>query len=58
MNKCPLSARLDDREDASGATMIEYALMALLIAAACVAAVGVVGVNTNANFSKVGSSLN
>ena len=38
-------------KDEEGATMVEYALMAALIAAFCVAAVRVVGTNVNTTFN-------
>jgi Flp pilus assembly pilin Flp len=47
----------EDSKEAVGTTMIEYALMALLIAAACVAAVTYLGVSTSSSFSTVGSGF-
>lgn len=44
---------LDDR----AATMIEYGLMLALIAIACVAAVRMVGSNTNALFDNASSEI-
>ena len=41
-----------------GATMLEYALMAALIAVVCIAAVTLLGRNANTAFSKVGSTIN
>ena len=41
----------------SGATAIEYALLAALIALAVIAAMKIVGSKLSATFSKVGSSL-
>lgn len=38
-------------DDERGATMVEYCLMAVLIAVVCVLAVGAIGAATNANFS-------
>ena len=39
----------------NGATLIEYGIMAVLIAAVCVAVVGILGQNTNALFTAAGS---
>ena len=41
-----------------GATMLEYALMAALIAVVCIAAVTLLGSQAKQAFSKVGSSIN
>jgi pilus assembly protein Flp/PilA len=41
-----------------GATMVEYALMVALIAVVCIAAVSLVGTNSNAKFSQAGNSIN
>jgi pilus assembly protein Flp/PilA len=45
-------------KDESGATAIEYGLIAALIAVAIIVAVSTVGNETAATFSKVGDSLN
>ena len=46
------------KKDEKGATMLEYALMAALIAVVCIAAVTLLGTNASTAFSKVGSSIN
>jgi len=51
------SAGLRALRDRSGATAIEYGLIAALIAVAAVATMSVVGTNLNAVFGSVGSSL-
>jgi pilus assembly protein Flp/PilA len=43
--------------DESGATAIEYGLLAALISIAAIAAMKVVGQNLSTTFSKVGASL-
>lgn len=43
--------------DEEGATMVEYALMLALIAAVCVAAVGLIGSKASALFGSIGSTL-
>ncbi len=40
-----------------GATMVEYALMAALIAVVCIAAVTIVGQQANITFSTIGTKL-
>ncbi|MFN8391720.1 MAG: Flp family type IVb pilin [Bdellovibrionota bacterium] len=47
-----------DQKNEKGATMLEYALMAALIAVVCIAAVTLLGQNAQVAFSKVGSSIN
>ena len=44
-------------DSASGATAIEYALIASLIAVAIIAALGAVGTNLNTVFGEVSSNL-
>jgi len=44
-------------EDESGATAIEYGLLAALIAVAALAAMSVVGTKLSQNFSTIGVSL-
>ena len=44
-------------EDESGATAIEYGLLAALISVAALAAMQIVGTKLSANFSKIGVSL-
>ena len=40
-----------------GATMIEYALMAALIAIVCIAGVTVLGTSASTKFSQIGSGI-
>lgn len=40
-----------------GATAIEYALIAALIAVVCIAALGTIGTQANLSFSKIGSAV-
>jgi pilus assembly protein Flp/PilA len=40
-----------------GATMVEYGLMVALIAAVCIAAVALLGKQTNSTFTAVGASI-
>jgi pilus assembly protein Flp/PilA len=44
-------------QDQSGATAIEYGLIAALIAVACIAAMQTLGTNLNAKFDKVATTL-
>ena len=44
-------------KDESGATAIEYGLIAALIAVACIAALGTVGTQLDLTFDKVGTEL-
>jgi len=44
--------------DESGATAIEYGLIAALIAVACITALTNIGTELNATFTKVQTSLN
>ncbi|MCE2965581.1 MAG: Flp family type IVb pilin [Alphaproteobacteria bacterium] len=44
-------------KDESGATALEYGLLAALIAVAIIAAVTTLGTNLSNTFSKVGSSI-
>ena len=46
-----------DRKDDEGATMVEYGLMAALIAVVCLAAVALIGTNLDAQFDKIGEQL-
>jgi pilus assembly protein Flp/PilA len=46
------------KSEEKGATMLEYALMAALIAVVCIAAVTLLGTNARQAFSRVGSSVN
>ena len=54
-NTKPQQAEKDLSE--KGASMLEYALMAALIAVVCIAAVTLLGSNASKTFSKVGSTL-
>lgn len=40
-----------------GATAIEYALIAALIAVVCIAALGTIGTQANVTFSNIGSAV-
>ncbi|MER8491588.1 Flp family type IVb pilin [Mesorhizobium australicum] len=44
--------------DQSGATAIEYGLIAALIALAIIAGAGALGNSINAKFSKIGNTIN
>ena len=48
---------LQVREEEKGATMLEYALMAALIAVVCISAVTFLGEQASQTFSAVGSSM-
>lgn len=48
---------LNTEQDEKGASMLEYALMAALIAVVCIAAVTFLGAEASKAFSAVGSSL-
>lgn len=41
-----------------GATMVEYALMAALVAVVCIAAVTLLGNQASTQFSRIASSIN
>ncbi|MFN8391719.1 MAG: Flp family type IVb pilin [Bdellovibrionota bacterium] len=56
MNKKTNTVQQNQQE--KGATMLEYALMAALIAVVCISAVTLLGRNANTAFSKVGSTIN
>jgi pilus assembly protein Flp/PilA len=43
--------------DEEGVTMVEYGLIAALIAIVCIAAITVVGTQLNATFTTVGNAL-
>jgi len=43
--------------DDGGATMVEYGIMVALIAAVCIAVVGLIGQNVNTAFSSVSNQL-
>ena len=45
------------RPDEAGASMLEYALLAALIAIVCIAAITFLGVEASQTFSIVGSTL-
>lgn len=44
-------------KDERGATLVEYALLTVLIAVVCVAAISMVGTATSASLSRSGSSI-
>jgi Flp pilus assembly pilin Flp len=50
-----LSSVVPDREDDRGASLVEYALLLVLIAVVCVVGVTVLGETTNEGFSTGGS---
>ncbi|MFN8390734.1 MAG: Flp family type IVb pilin [Bdellovibrionota bacterium] len=60
MNKVisPKTDAVKDNQSERGATMLEYALMAALIAVVCISAVTLLGRNASTAFSKVGSAVN
>ena len=45
------------KEEEKGASMLEYALLAALIAVVCIAAVSFLGVQASKAFSNVGSAV-
>ena len=45
------------KESDKGASMIEYSLIAVLIAIVCLGGVGILGRTTSTRFSAIGSSL-
>jgi pilus assembly protein Flp/PilA len=45
------------RDDDSGASLVEYALLVGLIAIVCIAAVGFMGNATSSQYSQIGGSL-
>lgn len=49
---------LKEREEERGASMLEYALLAALIAVVCIAAITFLGQQASEAFSSVGSSIN
>jgi pilus assembly protein Flp/PilA len=57
MTKLFLIARNFLTRKEEGATMVEYGLMLALIAAVCLAAVGLVGTQASAMFQKIQASL-
>ena len=48
---------LEKNEDERGASMLEYALLAALIAVVCIVAVTQIGQEASTAFSKIGSSM-
>ena len=53
-----LLSRLPARDDERGASLVEYALLVVLIAVICAVAVGVLGKTVNSGYSSAGSGLN
>ena len=53
-----LLARLPARRDDRGASLVEYALLVVLIAVICAVAVGVLGTTINSGYSSAGSGFN
>lgn len=47
----------EDKKSEVGASMLEYALIALLIAVACVTAAALLGQQTSLAFSRIGSGV-
>lgn len=47
----------EQQKEEKGASMLEYALMAALIAVVCIAAVTFLGQEASQTFSRVGSSI-
>ena len=45
-------------QDESGPTAVEYAVMLALIIVVCIAAIGTLGTNANATFTKVATTIN
>ena len=45
-------------QDRSGATSIEYAMIAVMIAVAAVTGIGTLGTGTNSLYGKVGAAFN
>ena len=43
--------------DEEGVTMVEYGLLAALIAVVCIAAVKIIGTQLNVTFDKIGAAL-
>lgn len=46
-----------ENKDEKGATMLEYALLAALIAVVCILAITFIGTQAKESFSRVGSSI-
>ena len=49
--------KIEEKKEA-GASMVEYALIAALIAIVCIAGITVLGQSASNKFSSIGSSLN
>lgn len=58
MEETNIDQVIEQREEEKGASMLEYALMAALIAVVAIAAVTFLGQQACTTFSTVGSSLN
>ena len=48
---------IEQKKEEKGASMLEYALLAALIAVVCIAAITFLGEQANKAFSEVGSSM-
>ena len=53
-----LLARLPARDEERGASLVEYALLVVMIAVICAAAIGIIGKNVNSGYSSAGSGFN
>ncbi len=49
--------KIEQEKDEKGASMLEYALMAALIAVVCIAAVTFLGRAASTSFSQIGSGI-
>ncbi len=49
---------VDFLRNEDGPTAVEYAVMLALIIVVCIAAIGTLGTNTNATFTKVATTIN
>lgn len=52
-----MNAVMNFVKDEDGVTMVEYGLIAALIAVVCIAAVKLIGDNLNLTFTKIGECL-
>ncbi len=53
-----MSEELKKVEEEKGASMLEYALLAALIAVVCIAAITFLGSEASESFSRIGSQVN